>query len=193
MKAPRAIAIGTSAGGVSAVQDFLRGTKGKLSLPIFVVQHLPANARIEPALIYGPYTHAKVVEAQDKMPVEPDHVYFAPPGYHLLIERELTLSLTQDEPVHFSRPSIDVLFESAARAYGSSLCGILLTGANADGAAGLQTIQTMGGITMVHDPSDAEVPAMPLAALNLIRPNFTGSVGRIAAEVAKISQSGAGS
>ncbi len=183
--------IGTSAGGVTTVQALLRELHGKLSLPLLIVQHLPADARVNPALIFGSFTHATVLEAYDKVAVELNHVYFAPPSYHLLIERDFTLSLTQDEPVHFSRPSIDVLFESAARAYGSELCGVLLTGANQDGAAGLKAISDLGGYTMVQDPRDAEVGTMPQAALSLFTPNFTGTVKELSRQLLNVANGGA--
>ena len=106
-----------------------------------------------------------VKEAEDKEPIRPGVIYFAPPDYHLLVEADHTLSLSADEPVLYSRPSIDVLFESAADAYGDGLVGIILTGANEDGAAGLSAVYDAGGIALVEDPEGAFSSAMPSAAL----------------------------
>lgn len=179
MSAVRAIFIGASAGGVTATQTLLQHLHD-FSIPLVIVQHLPSDALIEPDLVFGAHSNLEVVEAEDKAPIQKKHVYFAPPGYHLLIEKDFSFSLSQDAPVQFARPSIDVLFESAAEAYGNSACGVLLTGANADGASGLQSIYAHGGYTMVQDPKSAEVSTMPLAALELIRPNFVGDVDALA-------------
>ncbi len=106
-----------------------------------------------------------VKEAEDKEMIRPGIIYFAPPGYHLLVEPGLSVALSNDEPVLYSRPSIDVLFESAADAYGDGLTGVILTGANSDGARGLAAVVAAGGKALVQDPETAEGTAMPLAAL----------------------------
>jgi two-component system chemotaxis response regulator CheB len=106
-----------------------------------------------------------VKEAEDKEPIQPGTVYFAPPDYHLLIDRGPAFALSSDEPVHFSRPSIDVLFDSAADIYGERLIGVILTGANQDGAEGLAAIGHAGGRTVVQDPVSAAVAYLPEAAL----------------------------
>lgn len=110
--------------------------------------------------------------AQDKSPVLPGRVYFAGPGYHLSIERDRSFSVSCEEPIHYSRPSIDLLMSSAADAYGASLAGILLTGANQDGAAGMARIHEVGGLTVIQDPFEAEIAVMPQSALNLFTPDF---------------------
>lgn len=174
------IFIGASAGGISAIQILLADLVHKHQIPIVVVQHLPQYAKIDLSLIYG--QNAKEVvfeEVADKMYIEKGHVYFAPPGYHLLIERDFSFSLTQDEPVNFARPSIDVLFESAAQAYRDSACGILLTGTNNDGAAGLKAIHQGGGLTIIQDPASAEFPSMPQAAIDLFKPNYIANIAKI--------------
>jgi two-component system chemotaxis response regulator CheB len=107
----------------------------------------------------------RVREAEDKEPIEPGVVYFAPPDYHLLVEQDKRLSLSDDEPVLFSRPSIDVLFESAADAYGGGLIGVVLTGANSDGANGLKAVVEAGGVAVVQSPGSAYAVAMPEAAI----------------------------
>jgi two-component system chemotaxis response regulator CheB len=113
-----------------------------------------------------------VREAADKESIAPGTVYFAGPGYHLSVEMDKTFSLSGEAPVHYSRPSIDVLMESAADAYGPGLAGILLTGANADGAAGLAKIRRQGGLTVVQDPAEAQAPTMPQAAIRTLQPNL---------------------
>lgn len=108
-------------------------------------------------------------EADEKEEIENGVVYFAPPNYHLLIERDHTFSLSADRRVNFARPSVDVLFESAANAYGSELIGVILTGANNDGARGLKKIKDMGGLTIVQDPASAEARYMPEAAIEEVQ------------------------
>jgi two-component system, chemotaxis family, protein-glutamate methylesterase/glutaminase len=108
-----------------------------------------------------------VKEAEDKEPLRAGFVYVAPPNYHVLLERDRSLSLSVDDKVHFSRPSIDVLFESAAQAYGKAAAGVLLTGANEDGAHGLAAVRAAGGTTFVQDPETASIRTMPEAALRL--------------------------
>ena len=115
-------------------------------------------------------------EAEDKEYLRGGVVYVAPAGYHLSIETERSFSLSREEPRHFSRPSIDILFESAADAYGEQLAAALLTGANEDGAAGLLAIKQAGGLTLVQEPADAQVPTMPNAALALLKPDFLLSI-----------------
>lgn len=167
----KAIIIGASAGGITALQTIFRNMKGPVRLPIIVVLHIHKDTKYTLPLIFGHLYDGPLIEAYDKTEMQPGCVYFAPPDYHLLVEDEKTLSLTQDAPVHYSRPSIDVTFESAAYALGDSACGVLLTGASADGALGLKTIQDHGGFTVVQNPDEAESRAMPQAALQLFKPN----------------------
>jgi two-component system chemotaxis response regulator CheB len=131
--------------------------------------------------IFAPKCALHVKEAEDKMRVDPGTVYFAPPDYHLLIDKGPQLALSIDEPVHFSRPSIDVLFESAADIYAERLMGIILTGANEDGAAGLAAIHRSGGVTIVQEPDSAQVPLMVLSALERTPVDFVLSLKNIAA------------
>jgi two-component system chemotaxis response regulator CheB len=139
---------------------------------VFIVLHLPRERPSLLAEIFTPKCALKVKEAEDKMRVEPGTVYFAPPDYHLLLDEGPQLALSIDELVHFSRPSIDVLFESAADIYGERLMGIILTGANDDGAAGLAAIHRAGGVTIVQEPDSAQVPLMVLAALRRTAADF---------------------
>lgn len=152
-----------------------------------VAQHLPSSLDVDFETIFGSSFKGPVHEAGDKMPLEPGHAYFAPPGYHLLLERDRTCSLSQDDPVHYFRPSIDVLFVSAATALGAAAVGVLLTGANQDGAEGLREIQRRGGITVVQDPAEAQVATMPQAALNIMRPDQVLPLLRIAEYLARVT------
>lgn len=167
-----AVVIGTSAGGLAALSALVDGLPADLRQSLLVVQHVPASGPTQLADIFHRKTALRVKEADDKEMLCAGTLYFAAPGYHLLVEADLTLSLSQDDAIHFSRPSIDVLFESAADAWGERVVGILLTGANEDGAAGLQAIRRAGGITIVQDPDEAEVPTMPLAALQRFSPDY---------------------
>ena len=162
-----AVAIGTSAGGVEALSAVLPALPAGLAVPVFVVLHVPGGRPSHMAEILTPKCRVPVIEAEDKAPAAPGSVYLAPPDYHLLVEAGPSLALSADEPVHFSRPSIDVLFESAADVYGAGLLGIILTGSSHDGALGLHAVQRAGGTTVVQDPRDARSPLMAEAALRL--------------------------
>ncbi|HUD28651.1 MAG TPA: chemotaxis protein CheB [Novosphingobium sp.] len=167
--AARAVAIGASAGAIQALLRILPALPEGFALPVLVVVHLPPGRRSELTTLFGAKCRVPVREAEDKDPVEPGTVTFAPPDYHMLVEVGGTLSLSRDEPVLFSRPSIDVLFESAADAYGAGLVGVVLTGANEDGAQGLRAVAQAGGVTIVQDPATAYARAMPQAALAACR------------------------
>lgn len=160
------IVIGTSAGGVEALNTLLPALPRGLRAAVFVVVHLPRERPSLLAEIFRPKCAVPVREAEDKEPVARGTVYFAPPDYHLLVDHGPQIVLSADEPVHHSRPAIDVLFESAADVYGTRLLGIILTGANEDGTAGLQAVQRAGGITMVQDPHSAQAPLMAASALS---------------------------
>ena len=172
------IVMGASAGGLEALRFLITDLPESLRTPIAVVLHLPEHSEIRFSALFPSRTY-QVREAVDKLKAEPSHLYFAPPGYHLLIEKNFTLSLSQDDPVNYSRPSIDVLFESAAQACGKRLIGILLTGANQDGAEGLFAIHQAGGKTIVQDPKTAQVPTMPEAAMSLFQPDHVLSLEKI--------------
>ena len=160
------VAIGASWGGVHAVSAVLGGLPGHLPVPIVIAQHRGEEGPTGLAATLGRRTAIPVVEAIDKDVLEPARAYLAPPGYHLLVERG-GVSLSTDEPERYSRPSIDVLFDSVADAYGDEAVGVILTGASDDGAAGLERIRRYGGITVVQEPATAERRTMPDAALRL--------------------------
>lgn len=167
----QAVVLGASAGGIEALLALLHELPLPWNLPVVIVLHLPEGHESHLAEIFTERLHLPVHEAADKMPLAPGHVYFAPPGYHLSIERDGRFSLSCEPPVHFSRPSIDVLMTSAADAYGPAVAGVLLTGANEDGAEGLRRIHLAGGITAVQDPDEAQISIMPRAALALHSPD----------------------
>lgn len=157
--------IGASAGGIAALGQILPLLPSSYPIPLVIVLHIPSDSQSLLPGIFASKVHLNVKEADEKESIRPGTIYFAPPGYHLLLERNGTLSLSLEPPVHFSRPSIDVLFETAADAYGKNLVGVLLTGANEDGAGGIQKIESMGGIVLIQDPARAQMPTMPASAI----------------------------
>ena len=163
--AVEAIVIGASAGGVEALCAVLPALPARLAACVLIVLHLPRQRPSLLAEIFAARSVLPVSEAQDKEPPRPGRVYVAPPDYHLLVDAGPVLALSTDPPVRFSRPSIDVLFESAAGVFRERLLGIVLTGANADGADGLAAVLRAGGRGLVQRPDDAQVGAMPEAAL----------------------------
>ena len=160
-----AVAIGASAGGVEVLSVLLSALPASCRASFFIVMHIPRERPSLLADVFNAKCALPVREAEEKEPVQPGTVYFAPPDYHLLLDRGPALALSSDEPVHFSRPSIDVLFDSAADIYGERLLGLILTGANQDGAEGLAAVGRAGGRTVVQEPSGAAVPFLPEAAL----------------------------
>lgn len=178
---PGAIVVGASAGALEALSAILPALPGGYPLPILVVVHLPPDRKSLFADLLDAKCRLGVREAEDKEPIRGGTVYLAPPDYHLLVEADGRLSLSSEEPVRFSRPSIDVLFETAADAYGAGLVGIILTGANSDGARGLRAVLVAGGTALVQRPDTAYSPAMPQAALDLCPEARAMSLGEIAA------------
>ena len=166
MNSFRCIVVGTSAGGLAALTEILSPLPKNFPVPILVVQHLsPVDTESYFVTYLNESCKLKVIEATDNEIIEKGIVYIAPANYHLLIEENGVLSLSVDRKVNFSRPSIDVLFESAADVYKSRLIGIILTGANSDGARGIKYIKELGGLTIVQDPVTAETDTMPKAAI----------------------------
>jgi len=175
-----AVVIGTSAGGVGALGKLLPALPAETPFPVVVVVHVARGRQSALIEVFAPRCAVAVREATDKEPVAPGTVWFAPPDYHLLVESRRTFSLSIEGPIHYSRPAIDPLFESAAVAYGAALVGVILTGASEDGADGALAIIEAGGVVIVEDPACAESPAMPAAALARVTPHAIGSVVEIA-------------
>jgi two-component system chemotaxis response regulator CheB len=159
------VVIGASAGGVEVLSVLLPAIPARCRVSFLVVVHIPRERPSLLAELFGARCASPVTEAEDKEPVQPGTVYFAPPDYHMLVDQGPSVALSRDEPVHFSRPSIDVLFDSAADIYGERLMGVILTGANQDGAEGLAAVRRAGGRTVVQEPASAAVPSLPEAAL----------------------------
>jgi len=157
------VVVGTSWGGLIALKELVRGLPATFALPVVIVQHRHRQSDNLLSTLLQDSTPLPVCEIEDKAPIVGGHVHVAPADYHLLIE-DGYFSLSTDEPVRYSRPSIDVTFESVADAYGARSVGVVLTGANADGARGLKRIQDRGGLTFVQLPQTAESPMMPASA-----------------------------
>ena len=157
--------IGASWGGLKAVGQVLADLPAELDLPIAIAQHRhPDSQEGTLAELLAAQTDRTVLDVEDKMAIEPGYVYIAPPNYHLLVERG-SFALSVDERIRFARPSIDVLFETAAHAYGAGVIGIILTGANDDGAHGLARIKKVDGVALIQDPLGAARRTMPDAAI----------------------------
>ena len=174
------ICIGASWGGLDAVGAVLSDLPGEIDVPIVVAQHRHVSTtRGALAELLHLRVRRPVQDAEDKMPIEPGNVYLAPPDYHLLVQRG-SFALSTDERVQYARPSIDVLFESAAYAYGVGVIGIILTGSNEDGAAGLAAVKQRGGVAVIQDPQEALRRAMPDAAIAATAADAVLPLGEIA-------------
>lgn len=177
----KAVVIGGSAGSVASLLVILKALPANYGPAVFLTVHVPPNAgRSVLVGILQTQCEIAVCDAEDKEPIHGGTVYVAPSNYHLLIENTGSVALSADDPVLFSRPSIDVMFESAADVYGNELVGIVLSGANHDGAQGLKQIQQAGGMVMVEDPANAYASVMPRAALAACPDAWVGSPEQIA-------------
>ena len=179
------IVVGGSLGGFSAVQSILSLLPPQFQTPMAVVLH--RNREPGSLLQEGLQRRCAlpVVEVEDKEPIAPGRIYLGPPDYHLLVERT-HFALSADEPVNYARPSIDVLFESAADAFGAAVIGVVLTGASHDGARGAARIQNRGGVVIVQDPARAERPEMPAAALAATRACQVQALDQIASTLLRL-------
>lgn len=188
LRRTKAIVLGASAGAINALNQVLPGVPADARIPVVVVVHLPAN---RPSLLPELFTSrcaARVAEPEDKQAMTAGTIWFAPSNYHLLIENDKSFSLSVDAPVNFSRPSIDVLFETAADALGSELCAVVLTGANEDGAQGARAIRHRGGLVIAQDPLTAEAREMPSATISLATPQIVATLPEIAALIRQATQ-----
>jgi len=161
------VVVGTSWGGLAALRTLIGGLPDSFQMAVTLVQHRHKDSDHVLRTLLQERSSLRVYEVEDKMPLEHGHVYVAPPDYHTLVERGY-FSLSTEAPVRYSRPSIDVTFGSAADSYGHRTVGIVLTGANADGADGLRRISDRGGLAIVQDPTTAESPTMPAAAQSAV-------------------------
>jgi len=160
-----AIVIGCSAGGLRVLIPLFEKLPVDYNIPIILVQHRSKDERELLEEVLQQRCLIRVIQASEKESITNGCVHIAPADYHLLIEKDMTFSLTSDEKVNYARPSIDILFETAAEVYTNKLIGIILTGANSDGAGGIKTIRRFGGLTIAQEPKEAEYPAMPQAAI----------------------------
>jgi two-component system chemotaxis response regulator CheB len=161
----RGIVVGASAGGLDTLATVLGELPADYPLPILVVQHRYASDCSDFARYFDGRCRLRMLEPCDKERMSGGRVFLAPANYHMLVERNDTISLSVEPHVHWSRPSIDVLFESAAAVWGAGAVAVLLTGANADGAEGMRRVHAAGGLTVAQDPATAASPAMPQAAI----------------------------
>jgi two-component system chemotaxis response regulator CheB len=160
-----AVVIGASAGGIDALNALLPALPPGFAATVLVVVHVRADSPTLLAQTFGPRCRLPVVEPDDKEAIIAGRIYVAPPAYHMQVEDDRTIALSADNPVRFSRPSIDVLFESAAWVWRERLLGIVLSGANDDGARGLAAVRAAGGTTWAQTPESAPSPEMPRAAI----------------------------
>ncbi|HUR39870.1 MAG TPA: chemotaxis protein CheB [Verrucomicrobiae bacterium] len=163
--------VGVSAGGVDLLMDLLPALPADFPVPIAVVLHSGPGTTTELAFMLDRAGEITVREAEDKAPLERGRVYLAPGGYHLLVERDLTCSLSVDPPVRFARPAVDVLFDSAAAAFRDRVLAVVLSGASDDGANGARSIKEAGGMVIVQDPATAAATDMPRAAIERAAPD----------------------
>ena len=177
----QAVVIGVSMGGLGTLREIFMNLIESFSLPVLIVQHIHAQSENHLPNYLNKLTHLSVKEADEKEMITQNNVYLAPPNYHLIVEDDKTISLSTDERVNYCRPSIDVLFESAADAYGPDLIGIILTGANSDGANGMLKIKEKGGLLIVQDPATADVTTMPLSVIKQTHVDYILTLKEIAA------------
>lgn len=183
-----AAVIGTSAGGMNALQVIFKSLPHDFALPVIIVQHLHPDSDDYSARILNSGCKMTVKQANEKEKIEQGFVYIAPPNYHLLVEEDRTFSLSIAAREKYARPSIDILFETAADVYRTKLVGIILTGANNDGSQGLKKIKERGGLAIVQDPETAEVDSMPRDAIAAVEVDYILPLGQIGPFLAKISR-----
>ncbi len=176
----KCILIGCSAGSGQLISYLLNNISRDFVIPVIILRHIGQyNNRGDYTKILADETGLNIREPEDKELLEPSTIYFAPPGYHLLLNESNSFSLSLDERVNYNRPSVDILFESAVYAFGSEVIGIILSGANCDGAEGIKKIKECGGITIIQDPQTAEYPTMPESAINLTDVDYICSIENI--------------
>ena len=173
------VVIGASAGGLSALEKLLTPLPANFNIPIIIVQHISPDSENYMVTLLNNKCHLHVKEADEKEIIKAGYVYIAPPNFHILIEEDHSISLSVEEHVNFSRPSIDVLFETAADVFKNRLIGIVLTGGNQDGAVGLKTIKDKGGLTIAQSPQEAQVNIMPSIAISTTHPDYVLTLNEI--------------
>lgn len=182
-----AVVMGVSSGGMQAMNAIFPLLPKDFKIPIIIVQHIGAHSDGAWIKILDHKCNLHVKEADEKETIEQGNIYIAPPNYHLLIEKNKTFSLTIDERVNFARPSIDVLFETAAEAYKNKLIGVILTGSNYDGTKGMGRIKDCGGLTIAQDPATAASSFMPASAIAAMQPDYIVSLENIVELLMKLT------
>lgn len=175
-----AVVVGASMGGVEALGIVLGGLPGDFPLPLLIVHHISADSGSGLAGLLDVRCALRVKEADEEERIAPGTAYLAPPNYHMLVERGGTVALSVDPPVNFARPSVDVLFESAAEVFGAGLIGVILTGAGSDGGKGLKMIKDKGGLAIIQDPWEAEADSMPRNACAAVKADHVTALREIA-------------
>jgi len=183
-----AVVLGVSSGGMTALKFIFSALPAHFRIPIIVVQHISPHSDNEWINLLNNKSNLTIKEADEKEKIESGNVYIAAANYHLLIESDKTFSLTIDERVNFARPSIDVLFESAAEVYKEKLIGIVLTGSNNDGAKGIKRIKELGGMVIIQDPKTAESSTMPASAIAAVQTDYILSLDKIVQLLIKLTQ-----
>jgi len=184
------IVIGTSLGGLTALEAVLTALPRDFPLPVAVVQHRSTDSGTTYVRVLQRHAALKVREPEDKEPIQPGYLYVAPPDYHLMVE-DGAFALSTEGPVLYARPSIDVLFVSAADAYGEGVVGVVMTGASSDGARGAAKIKEAGGLLLVQEPGTAESPIMPRAALSAATPDWVLPLSEIGPQLLQLSRADA--
>ncbi len=185
----KAVVIGASYGGLEAIKLVLNELPSNMGIPVIVVLHIGNNNISTFLELLNRDGKHFVKEVEEDEAIEAGTIYFAPPNYHLQVENEYSFSLSTAEKVNFSRPSIDVLFETAAWTFKNRLLGILLTGSNSDGAEGLKTIKEFGGTTIVENPETAFAKTMPLSGIKISTPDYILNLEEIAKKIEELTTS----
>jgi two-component system, chemotaxis family, protein-glutamate methylesterase/glutaminase len=185
---PSLVVVGTSLGGFAALKILLAGLPPRFSFPVLIVQHRGKWGGEKMAELLALESTLPVSEPEDKEPLVTGRVYLAPADYHLLVEKGW-LALSTEGPVSHARPSVDVLFESAADAYGRGVVGVVLTGLNQDGASGCARIKRRGGVVLVQDPKTAESDQMPSAAIAAAPVDRISSLNELSAFLGELCRS----
>jgi len=183
-----ALVVGGSAGAVDALGQLLPVVPEAARIPVLVIVHLLPNRPSLLPEVFAPRCRARVLEPEDKQAMSAGTIWFAPANYHLLLEADKRFAFSTDLPVNFSRPSLDVSFESAADAFGERLCCLVLTGANDDGAYGASVVRQKGGVVLVQDPHSAEAKQMPTAAISRANPQIIATLPELAELVALLTR-----
>jgi two-component system chemotaxis response regulator CheB len=186
------VVVGTSWGGLNALRELVGSLPADFRIPTVLVQHRHRQSDHLLSTFLQERTTLAVTEVEDKMPIEAGTLFVAPADYHLLVDRGI-FSLSTDAPVRYSRPSIDVTFFSAADAYAAATIGVILTGANSDGSRGLRRIFDRGGLALVQEPTTAESPTMPTAAIRCVPDARVATISQISAMLVEAAKEGEGS